>query len=158
MKKLLTVLLILGLNLGFANSNLYQKECGACHFAYQSELLPKKSWLKMMSDLENHFKSDASLEQEDKKEIEDYLTKNSGENTTHKHYRKIINSIRANEIPLRISETRYFIKEHREIPKRLIEQKKVSSISNCNLCHTTADKGEYRERGINIPNYGKWDD
>ena len=92
------------------------------------------------------------------KKIEEYLIKNAGESAVYKHYRKIINSISKTDTPLRISETKYFIKEHREIPKRLIEQKEVSSISNCNLCHTTADKGEYRERGINIPNYGKWDD
>lgn len=156
-KRVILSLMLIG-SIAFANSSLYQKECGACHFAYQPELLPKRSWVKMMSNLENHFNTDASLEKADVKAIEEYLTKNSGETSRYKHYRKIINSIRADEIPLRISETAYFIKEHREIPKRLIEQKEVKSISNCNLCHKKADKGNYGERGINIPNYGKWDD
>lgn len=141
-----------------SENELYQKECGACHFAYQSELLPKRSWEKMMANLSDHFGTDATLAKEDEEAIKKYLVNNAGETAEYKYFIKINRSIARNEVPLRISETPYFIKEHREIPKRLITQKEVGSIANCNSCHKSADRGQYGERGINIPNYGKWDD
>ena len=33
------------------NNELYVKECGYCHFAYQAGLLPSSSWNKIMSNL-----------------------------------------------------------------------------------------------------------
>ena len=140
-------------------NEFYKTECASCHFAYQPGLLPEKSWIKLMGDLENHFETDASLDAEDKKTLLDYLMENSAEKfTQYKRSRKINKSISRNEIPIAVSETRYFKKNHEEIPKRLTEQKEVNSIANCIACHTTADKGLYGERYIEIPNYGKWDD
>ncbi|WP_345993602.1 diheme cytochrome c [Sulfurimonas sp. HSL-1716] len=137
----------------------YQKECGSCHMAYQPEFLPKRSWNKMMEGLDNHFEVDATLDPKDRKTILAYLTSNAGDSKYRsKHFSKMSNSVAKDEAPLRISETPYFIKEHRKIPKRLIEQKEVKSIANCTACHTTADKGIYSERAIKIPNYGRWDD
>ncbi len=155
MKKVTLILIAL---VSLNANELYQKECGACHFAYQSELLPKRSWEKMMVNLSEHFGVDASLDESDIKTLRDYLSANSGENTTHKHFKKLNSSIASNQTPLRISETPYFIKEHRGIQQKLITQKEVGSIANCNACHQSADKALYGERYINIPNYGKWDD
>jgi len=141
------------------SNTFYKAECASCHFAYQPGLLPEKSWIKLMSDLDNHFETDASVEEEDRKILLGYLMKNSAEKfTEYKRSRKINKSISNSETPIAVSQTRYFKKEHREIPKKFIEQKEVKSIANCAACHTTAEKGIYGERYINIPNYGKWDD
>ena len=35
-----------------ANNQTYKEECGACHFAYQPELLPSGSWEKVLAGLE----------------------------------------------------------------------------------------------------------
>ena len=78
--------------------------------------------------------------------------------TNYKRSKKINNSIRSDETPIAVTATRYFINKHKDIRKDLITQKEVKSLSNCMACHTTADKGSYSERDINIPNYGKWDD
>jgi len=138
---------------------LYLKECGSCHFAFQAGLLPSRSWTKMMKNLENHFGSDASLELEDQKYIEEYLTRYSADKSMeYKRSRKIMNLIKNNETPLRITKTLYFMKKHDQIPTKMIQQKEVLSLSNCMACHTTASKGIYSERAIKIPNYGKWDD
>jgi hypothetical protein len=140
-------------------NDFYAKECGSCHFAYQPGLLPERSWVKLMGDLDNHFNTDASLEPEDNQRILKYLVKNSAEKfTNYKRSRKINNSIYRDETPIAVSDTRYFIKEHRDIRKKFIIQKEVGSISNCTACHTTADKGLYTERDIIIPNFGRWDD
>lgn len=137
----------------------YKNECASCHFAYQPGLLPEKSWRKLMGDLSNHFGTDASLEAADNQRILKYLVENSAEKSTqYKRSRKINDSIAKNETPIAVTKTRYFIREHREIPKRLIVQKEVKSLSNCMACHTSADKGIYSERAIKIPNYGRWED
>ncbi len=141
------------------NDKTYINECGSCHFAFQPGLLPKRSWVKMMNDLENHFGSDATLEPQDHSYILEYLSKNAADNAMqYKRSRKIVNSLASYDAPLKISEVPYFIKKHREVPKRLITQKEVGTISNCTACHTTASKGVYSERAIKIPNYGRWDD
>ncbi|WP_415396959.1 diheme cytochrome c [Sulfurimonas sp. CS5] len=141
------------------NDKLYEKECASCHFAYQPGLLPGKSWVKLMGGLDNHFDTDASLTPEDNKKILKYLVNNSAEKfTNYKRSKKINNSIRSDETPIAVSQTRYFIKKHREIKKKFIIQKEVGSLANCAACHTTAAKGLYGERDINIPNYGNWDD
>ena len=141
------------------DNQIYLKECGSCHFAFQAGLLPERSWVKMMSNLENHFNTDATLAKEDYNTILTYLKENSSEKAMeYKRSRKITNSIRVNETPLKITDVSYFIRKHNEIPTRMITQKEVGTLSNCIACHTTADKGIYSERAIKIPNYGRWDD
>jgi len=140
-------------------AELYKTECGACHMAYQPEFLPKRSWEKMMRTLSEHFDTDATLDREEYRTIQAYLLRNASDvKAVYGDTGKIARSIRAEQTPLRISQTRYFKKEHREIPQRLIVQKEVRSIANCTTCHTKAEKGDYSERAIFIPNYGKWDD
>lgn len=142
-----------------ATDKLYIAECGSCHFAYQPGLLPSRSWTKVMSGLENHFGTDATLEPKDNKYILTYLLDNSAEKfTNYKRSKKINKSIPSSQTPIAITKTAYIIKKHDEIPTRLIKQKEVSSLANCKSCHTTAEKGIYSERAIKIPNYGKWDD
>lgn len=150
---------------GYANPNnlssdpLYTKECGSCHMAYQPEFLPRRSWKKMMATLEDHFGSDATLEKEDDQVIFEYLMDNAADSKhVGKHYAKIADSIARNDAPLSISKTRYFIKEHRDIRQKYIDQKEVKSIANCSACHQKAEQGDYRERNIYIPNFGPWKD
>jgi len=141
------------------DNKLYLKECGSCHFAFQAGLLPERSWVKMMNNLENHFDTDATLAKEDYDTIMNYLKVNSSEKAmNYKRSRKMTNSIRGNQTPLKITEVAYFVDKHNEIPLRLITQKGVGTLSNCMACHTTADRGIYSERAIQIPNYGRWDD
>jgi len=165
MKKLLISVVLLSSVLFGQNgvkpvdNKLYLKECGSCHFAFQAGLLPERSWVKMMNDLENHFDTDATLAKEDYDTIMNYLKVNSSEKAmNYKRSRKMTNSIRGNQTPLKITEVAYFVDKHNEIPLRLITQKEVGALSNCMACHTTADKGIYSERAIQIPNYGRWDD
>lgn len=132
-----------------ASAALYQKECGSCHMAYQPEFLPKRSWVKMMNTLENHFGTDASLDPQDQKAIQNVLM-------THASKNDRISDIRGGTA-LRISQTPHFVREHREIPKKMVVQPEVKSFSNCTACHTKAASGSYREREIRIPNYGRWE-
>jgi hypothetical protein len=137
---------------------LYKKECGSCHMAYQPGLLPQRSWKKMMTTLEDHFGTDASLEPEDRIGITAYLTANAADiRPAERHMVKIASSV-SPDAPMQMTKSRYFVREHREIPIRYISQPEVKSLANCNACHQNAESGDYRERGIFIPNYGRWDD
>ena len=138
---------------------LYINACGSCHFAYQPGLLPEQSWTKLMSNLENHFDTDASLLEEDLNYLTNYLTKHSANrNMNYKRSRKIVKSIKDSNYPIAITKIPYFEKEHRKIPKKLILQEEVKGLFNCIACHTKAKEGLYDDDTISIPNYGKWDD
>ena len=141
------------------NNQLYIKECGSCHFPYQPGLLPSNAWNKMMTNLENHFNSDASLNEADLQTLTKYLNDNSAEkNMQYKRSSRIVSSLAKNQIPDSISTTPYMIKKHKDIKKDLITQNEVKGLFNCMACHKTADKGIYGERDINIPNFGRWKD
>ncbi|MDX1809845.1 MAG: diheme cytochrome c [Sulfurospirillaceae bacterium] len=142
-----------------ANDKLFIKECGSCHFAFQPGLLPKRSWQKMMSNLNNHFETDASLDDQTRTTLLKYLVQNSSDNAMeYKRSRRISDSIDPNKTPIRITKTPYFIRKHREINTKMITQKEVGSISNCTACHAGAASGDYSERAVRIPNYGRYDD
>lgn len=141
------------------NNQLYIKECGSCHFPYQAGLLPSNAWNKMMVNLDNHFNSDATLDDKTFQTLSKYLSDNSAEkNMQYKRSNRIVLSIPAGQIPDSISTTPYMIKKHEDIRKDLITQKEVKGLFNCIACHKTADIGIYGERDINIPNFGRWKD
>lgn len=133
-----------------AAAALYKKECSSCHMAYQPSLLPKRSWDKTMNTLDNHFGTDATLDPSDHKTIQNYLASYASKND------RLVDMKGA--VALRISETPYFVREHREVTKKMVTQPQVKSFANCNACHSKAESGSYREREISIPNYGRWED
>ena len=141
------------------DNQLYIKECGSCHFAYQPGLLPSSSWNKIMSNLGNHYNNDASISSTNLQTLTKYLNDNSAEkNMQYKRSNRIVSSLASGQIPDSISTTPYIIKKHSEIRKNLITQPEVKGLFNCIACHKTADKGNYGERDINIPHFGKWED
>ena len=138
---------------------LYKEECGSCHMAYPAELLPTRSWKKMMSDLENHFGDNAELDKKTQLSIQTFLINNSAEKSDYRHSRKFNRSIKQTDTPLRISDVAYFKHEHDEIPQRMVTgNPKVNSFSQCNACHSKAEQGSFNEDDVRIPGYGKWDD
>jgi nitrate/TMAO reductase-like tetraheme cytochrome c subunit len=139
--------------------NLYKSECSSCHLAYQAEFLPKRSWKKIMGGLENHFGVDASIDKDERVKITEYLTSNSSDSKRiYGEFKEFYESIPEGKTFLKISEIPYFRREHKKIPKRFITQKEVKSISNCTACHQNAQRGDFDEGSLRIPNYGKWED
>ena len=103
---------------------VYTNECGSCHVAYPPQLLPASSWKQLMGQLGRHFGSDASLDAALRTEIEAFLSDNAG---------------RRGGSDLRITETRWFRKEHRnEIPAG-------KNPAECGACHAGAEKGIYED-------------
>jgi len=52
-------------------------ECGACHVAYPPRFLPAESWRAIMSGLDKHFGSNASMDAASVNEISAFLEKNA---------------------------------------------------------------------------------
>lgn len=129
----------------------WKTECSACHMAYPPSLLPERSWRKMMAGLGSHFGQDASLDALTAQEITAFLANNSAERGVNKRTKKVMGSLGPNEIPLRITETAWFIRKHDEISSQVWKRPKVGGPANCAACHGGAERGDYSEHQIRIP-------
>ena len=110
------------------------RECGACHMAFQPEMLPGKSWIRIMDGLSSHFGEDASLDPETVSRIKQYLVKNAADSGWWGG--KFMRGLSKSATPLRITETPYWIREHaEEVPERAWKDPKVKSKANCLACH-----------------------
>ena len=123
----------------------FQEECSSCHIAYPPQMLDADSWRAVMNGLSKHFGSDASIDEQRRAAITDFLVSHSGG-------RKTGRTRDAGGKPLlRISETAYFKKEHREIAAATWQRASIRSASNCEACHTDAAQGRFSERALRIP-------
>lgn len=129
----------------------FKTECTSCHMAYPPGLLPERSWTKMMGTLDNHFGEDASLDEKTRKDILDFLVKNSSDHSNSRRGGKILSSIAKSDAPLRISETSYFIRKHDEISAEVFKRKAIGSKANCMACHSGAESGNFNEHEVRIP-------
>jgi nitrate/TMAO reductase-like tetraheme cytochrome c subunit len=125
----------------------WKAECGACHVNYPPDLLPAESWRALMSGLDKHFGSDASLDAATAREISGFLEQNAG---GEKFASQMF--VSRGKPVLRITETRWFRNKHDEVSKRDWGNPKVKSPANCSACHTQAESGNYSEHSVRIPN------
>jgi len=118
----------------------YKAECASCHIAYPPGLLPARSWRALMAGLDKHFGTDASLDAPTAARITAFLEQNAGRDRS------------GSATPvLRITETRWFVREHDEVPARTWNSPKVKSAANCTACHVDGDQGNFSEHGIRLP-------
>lgn len=132
------------------NNSLYKEKCGACHFAYQPELLPGASWMKILTNLDDHFGESIELDDDSKKVISDYLKSNSAEYSSAKRAVKIMRSL-GDHVPTRITNTPYIREKHHELNPEVLKRESIASLSNCIACHTTAEEGIYEDDDVKIP-------
>jgi len=133
-----------------ADNPTYRDECGSCHLAYPPGLLNAGDWRRVFTDLADHFDDNASLDPETQAELRNFTIANAA---THR------GSVTVGDGTPRITATRWFAREHDEMPARLVAgNPEVGSYANCAACHARAAAGSFREREIVIPGYGRWDD
>ncbi len=109
--------------------------------------MPKKSWELIMSDLENHFGDDASLDLETNKNILAFLVQNSAETSTTEASFKFLQSIKNQDI-IALSKTTFWEKTHKDIPKEIFDNEKIKSKANCKACHSDIEKGLIEDENI----------
>ena len=123
-----------------ATDPVWKEECGSCHVAYPPRLLPASSWKQIMSGLDKHFGSDASVDKTTADHIAAFLDRNAGRERNS-----------GTSPNLRITRTRWFLHEHDEVSASTWLNPKVKSASNCEACHVDAANGDFNEHRVRIP-------
>ncbi|MDR2924852.1 MAG: diheme cytochrome c [Azoarcus sp.] len=120
----------------------YAQECVGCHVAYPPKMLSAKSWQRMMSNLGQHYGTDARLAPEKARQIEAWLVDYAARKGR-----------RAYEMPPedRITQTRWFVKEHRHVAPPVWRLESVKSAANCQACHSLAEQGRYDDDELVVP-------
>ena len=120
----------------------WKQECSSCHVAYPPGLLPQESWRRIMAGLDQHFGENASLPHQTVSEISAFLTGNAADAGRREQ---------GGAVPLRITETAWFKREHDEIGAAVWKRQSVGSPANCAACHRQAEQGVFNEHGVKIP-------
>jgi hypothetical protein len=114
----------------------YQAECGSCHVAYPPALMSAAAWTAVFGRLDRHFGVDASLDPATTRRLLDVVTGHAA--------RKGRNAAGAGSDLPRISTSRWFLKEHREVTAEGTAHG-AASMSDCRACHTQAARGDFSE-------------
>jgi len=131
--------------------NNWQQECASCHLAYSPALLPQSSWRRVMGGLEQHFGENASLDPATQADILRFLEANAADSGRSRIGDKVMQRMDKKAAPLRITETRWFVKQHDEVSRATWARKSVGSAANCAACHRQAEKGIFDEDTVRIP-------
>lgn len=124
----------------YATDEVWRSECGACHVAFPPALLSAEGWRGILGGLDKHFGVTASLEPAIVKHLATFAQRHAGPGeSVHGH-------------PVsRITDTRWFRNEHREVGGEVWKRPEVGARTRCDACHTTADQGDYSGRHVRVP-------
>ena len=122
-------------------NDTWRTECSACHLAYPPQLLRARSWRAIMQGLGKHFGTDASLDPATAREVQAFLERHAGRDRGGPD----------TSAPMRITDTGWFRREHREIPAATWAHPDVRSRANCAACHRAAERGDFDEHTIRLP-------
>lgn len=123
----------------------WKAECGSCHVPFPARSLPAASWQKMMGNLGDHFGTDATMDDAAlTKKMTEWLVRNAGDPAKYR-------DTKGGAVPLRVTETRWFVREHDEVRADVWKRPSIKTASNCGACHKGAADGRFGEREIRIP-------
>ena len=122
-----------------------RKECGACHMVFPPQMLPARSWQKLMGDLKSHFGEDASLAEPLRADIAAYLDAHAADAKGTKNAKRYLRGLAADATPLRITATPFWKRAHGEVSAGQFTTAAVKSPANCVACHKAADRGDFSE-------------
>ena len=109
--------------------------------AYPPGMLPAASWQRMMSGLDKHYGTDASLDAATVRQLNQWLQAHAGT------YKRV-----SEEPPLdRITQSAWFVRKHRKVDALVWQLASVKSAANCAACHTGAAQGRYNESELKYP-------
>jgi cytochrome b len=134
-----------------ADNVQWRDECGSCHLAFHPSLLPARSWTRLMSEQQKHFGADLAFDAPTSAALLAFMTANSSEQKQTEPAFKIDKSLAPDAAPLRITETPYWVKKHREITSAEWTQPLVKSKSNCAACHSDAEAGTFEDAAMQMP-------
>ncbi len=119
----------------------YTQECGSCHTAFAPGLLPQASWNRVMTGLDRHYGTDASMDAALAKQIGAWLQLHASTS------RKVSGAPPED----RITRAAWFERKHRRVEPATWRLQSVKSASNCGACHGGADEGDFNEHRLRTP-------
>ncbi|MDX8381397.1 MAG: hypothetical protein R8M14_04725 [Ghiorsea sp.] len=138
----------------------YEQSCAGCHMLYAPSTLPARSWKKLMSGLNNHFGDEAEVEPKVNQEVSAYLQANAADKVENGYAQPMLNLLKDDDTPLRISGTRFFRLTHDLLRPEMVEgNPDVKTMARCEVCHAEAKEGRFNRFAVRIPNYflqGVW--
>ncbi|MEW5773265.1 MAG: hypothetical protein AB1916_07030 [Thermodesulfobacteriota bacterium] len=108
---------------------VYTEGCGGCHMPYPPQLLPARSWERILDGLADHFGTPVELTASQRDDIRKHLVAGAGTGKMKK------------ENSLRITETGWFKYEHNELRNR----NSSPNMADCQSCHPDAIKGKFED-------------
>jgi len=129
----------------------WNEECGECHLAYHPTLLPARSWKALLDHQADHFGDDLSLDEDTIDELWQFARKYSAESHLTEPAWKIDEMTPATQTPLRITETNYWRKKHREIDDKYWKHSKIAGKDDCGGCHLDAKEGTFEDAAMRLP-------
>ena len=123
-----------------ATASTYQEECGSCHTAYPARFLKPADWTTVLGTLERHYGADATIDAAAMGAVARHLGVGAAPADVHS----------TSALP-RITRSGWFLHEHDEISAATFKSPAVGSAANCSACHTGADRGDFDEHSIRMP-------
>ncbi len=134
-----------------ADNAQWREECGSCHLAFHPSLLPARSWVRIMREQKQHFGADLGFDSATSTALLAFMTANSADRHQTEPASKIDLSLKADAVPLRITETPYWVKKHRDIAATDWQSPQVKSKGNCAACHLDAEAGTFEDAAMRLP-------
>ena len=134
-----------------ADNAQWRDECGSCHLAFHPSLLPGRSWARLMNEQQQHFGADLALDAPTTAALLSFMSDNSADQRKTEPATKIDLSLKADATPLRITETPYWVKKHRDIAAADWLSPQVKSKTNCAACHQDAEAGTFEDAAMRLP-------
>jgi hypothetical protein len=119
--------------------------------AYPPELLPARSWARVMGSLEDHFGDSAQLDGATRQRIHDYLVAHAADNAQNEYSFAVMHSLRPGETPLRITGTPYIAGLHAAVLDPLWGgNPRPKTLAECGVCHYQAQSGNFTWRQFSV--------
>lgn len=134
-----------------ADDPRWRAECGSCHLAFAPPLMTAAAWRQVMSSLDRHYGTDATLDAPTAAAITAFLERNAGGGKRAAPPAPMIagaGRTGSRETLPRITTSPWFQREHRRISAAGLGRKGVGGFSDCAACHGAADRGIYDERTL----------
>jgi hypothetical protein len=144
-------------------SEAVSSECGECHLVYQPQMLPQRSWRKLLDDRTDHFGEELALDEETAKQVLRYLSDNASDAGGRKKGRKFARGLAPGDTPIRITDTPRWRKKHHELSESVWADPRIGFKGECDVCHTEARRGRYDDdAGLRVPGpngtWRRWED
>lgn len=117
----------------------YLEECASCHVPFPAKMLPAASWRALLSSLDNHFGTDASIDAPTARAFSQWLSENASRRMSTRPPQD------------RLTQSAEFIRKHREIATSVWLRPAIAGASNCAACHTNTAQGRFSEHDVRIP-------